>query len=50
VVAAHITGRAPRKMTVRVLGGELGIEWRAEDGHVVLTGPAVQSFEGCIEV
>lgn len=49
LVAAHITGRAPRKATLRVRGGELGIEWREDDGHVYLTGPAVQSFSGTVE-
>ncbi|MBO4365166.1 MAG: diaminopimelate epimerase, partial [Eggerthellaceae bacterium] len=43
-VAAHITGRAPRKVQLHLLGGTLGIEWRESDNHLYLTGPAVQSF------
>ena len=49
-VAAHLTGRAGRAVHVRLLGGELGIEWRESDGHLYLTGPATESFTGTIEV
>ncbi len=31
---------------VELLGGELQIEWRKEDNHVYMTGPAVTVFEG----
>jgi diaminopimelate epimerase len=27
-------------------GGELTIEWREQDGHVLMTGPAEFEFEG----
>ena len=27
-------------------GGELTIEWRAEDDHVLMTGPATFEYEG----
>ena len=27
-------------------GGELDIEWRASDGHILMTGPAETVFEG----
>ena len=49
-VAAHITGRAPRKVQLHLLGGTLGIEWRESDNHLYLTGPAIQSFQGTISV
>ena len=49
-VAAHLTGRAGRKVQIKLLGGTLGIEWRESDGHVYLTGPAQQSFSGSIEL
>jgi diaminopimelate epimerase len=45
LVAAARTGRADRKATVHLPGGDLQIEW-AEDGHVYMTGPAVTVFEG----
>ena len=49
-VAAHVTGRAPRKVNVELRGGTLNIDWREEDGHVYLTGPAQQSFAGTFEI
>jgi len=45
VIAAARTERADRRATVHVLGGELQIEW-LEDGHVHMTGPAVEVFRG----
>jgi diaminopimelate epimerase len=48
-VAAARTGRAERRTTVALAGGELEIEWRADD-HVVMTGDAVEVFRGRIEV
>jgi diaminopimelate epimerase len=48
VVAAARTGRAGRKATVHLRGGDLQIEW-SDDGHVYMTGPAVTVFEGEFE-
>jgi diaminopimelate epimerase len=48
-VAAARTGRAERRCVVALPGGELEIEWRADD-HVVMTGDAVEVFRGRIEV
>lgn len=45
-VASHIKGLVTRNVTVKVLGGELKIEW-AKDDHVYMTGPAEEVFEGC---
>jgi len=45
VIAAARTERADRRATVHLLGGELQIEW-CGDGHVQLTGPAVEVFTG----
>lgn len=49
-VAAHITGRTGRNVNLKLLGGTLHIEWRESDGHVLMTGPAAQSFTGSVEV
>ncbi|MEW6270771.1 MAG: diaminopimelate epimerase [Thermodesulfobacteriota bacterium] len=49
-VAAHLTGRAPRRVEIELLGGSLGIEWRESDGHVYMTGPATEVFSGEVEV
>jgi diaminopimelate epimerase len=48
-VAAARTGRAQRKLTVTLPGGDLLIEWRLSDGHVLMTGPIEYEFEGQFE-
>lgn len=45
-VAAHLTGRSDRRLTVALPGGELCMEWAEESGHVFMTGPAVVAFTG----
>jgi diaminopimelate epimerase len=47
-VALNIKGLTRRNVTVRLLGGDLFIDW-AGDNHVYMTGPAVEVFEGIIE-
>lgn len=49
-VAAHICGHTPRKVTLELIGGTLQIEWRESDGHVMMTGPAAESFTGSFEL
>jgi len=44
-VAGVLNGRLDRKVTVHLLGGDLDIEWK-DDGHVFMTGPAVEVFTG----
>jgi len=44
-VAASLNGLADRKVTVHLRGGDLEIEWAANN-HVFMTGPANFSFEG----
>ncbi len=46
VVAAVLNGHTERKTTVELLGGELNIEWNADDNHVYMTGGATTVFEG----
>jgi diaminopimelate epimerase len=48
-VAAARTGRTGRRVVVALPGGELEIDWRADD-HVMMTGDAVDVFEGRVEV
>src|SRR5439155_205911 len=48
-VAAARTGRAARHVVVVLPGGELEIDWR-DDDRVLMTGDAVDVFEGRIEV
>lgn len=46
VVASVKNGYTNRKVEVKLLGGNLEIEWRKEDNHVYMTGPAKTVFEG----
>jgi diaminopimelate epimerase len=50
LVAAVLTDRAERRAILRLNGGDLEIEWRAADGHVLMSGPAEEVFRGEIEV
>ncbi|MBE3574598.1 MAG: diaminopimelate epimerase [Firmicutes bacterium] len=45
LVAAHRWGKTGRRAQVSLPGGSLEIEW-GPDGHVYMTGPAVEVFEG----
>ncbi|HEV2000865.1 MAG TPA: diaminopimelate epimerase, partial [Xanthobacteraceae bacterium] len=36
------------KVRVTLPGGDLAIEWRESDDHVLMTGPAEIEFEGTI--
>ena len=49
-VAANLNGLAGRKVTVHLAGGDLKIEWSEKDNHVYMTGPAVEVFEGTVEL
>jgi diaminopimelate epimerase len=42
-----VTGR---RAQVLLDGGELAIEWRESDGHVLMTGPASFSFAGEVDL
>ena len=48
-VASHIKGLTDRTVTIHLLGGDLFIEWGA-DNHVYMSGPAVEVFRGAIEI
>jgi len=48
LVAAHRRGLVDRKATLELDGGELVIEWRESDGHVIMTGPAQVDFTGTL--
>ena len=45
-VAASLTGRASKKVTVAMDGGDLEIDWNPPVGHVYLSGPAETVYEG----
>lgn len=44
-VAGALTGRLSRQTTAHLRGGDLQLNWTAE-GHVLMTGPAVEVFRG----
>ncbi|XP_008776383.2 diaminopimelate epimerase, chloroplastic [Phoenix dactylifera] len=48
VVAAVLEGRTERICIVDLPGGPLEIEWREEDNHVYMTGPAEVVFYGSV--
>ncbi|XP_042429374.1 diaminopimelate epimerase, chloroplastic-like [Zingiber officinale] len=46
VVAAVLEGHTQRKCVVDLPGGPLEIEWKEEDNHIYMTGPAELVFHG----
>jgi diaminopimelate epimerase len=48
-VAAVRLRKTDRKVTVTLPGGDLKIEWRETDDHVLMTGPVAFEFEGRFE-
>jgi diaminopimelate epimerase len=48
-VAAARLRRTGRKVTVTLPGGDLMIEWRERDDHVLMTGPVAYEYEGTFD-
>ena len=49
-VAAIRRGLTGRKVELLLDGGSLTIEWREEDGHVLMTGPTATPFRGRVDL
>jgi diaminopimelate epimerase len=49
-VAAIRQGLTGRKVELLLDGGSLFIEWREEDGHVLMTGPTAMPFRGRLDL
>jgi diaminopimelate epimerase len=49
-VAAIRRGLTNRKVELLLDGGSLFIEWREEDGHVLMTGPTAAPFRGRVDL
>jgi diaminopimelate epimerase len=49
-VAANLRGLTERKVTLVLDGGDLEIEWRESDDHVLMTGPIGFSFGGEVDI
>jgi diaminopimelate epimerase len=45
-VAGVLTERTERKLLAHLPGGDLELEWNADNNHVYMTGPAVEVFCG----
>jgi diaminopimelate epimerase len=45
-VAGVLTGKTERKLLAHLPGGDLELEWNAQNNHVYMTGPAVEVFSG----
>ncbi|MCX7922326.1 MAG: diaminopimelate epimerase [Clostridia bacterium] len=50
LVSSVLNGISERTATVKLLGGDLLIEWNQNDNHVYMTGPAVKVFDGEIDI
>jgi diaminopimelate epimerase len=48
LVAASRRGLTDRAATIVMNGGELFIDWRESDGHVLMTGPVAVEFTGVL--
>lgn len=46
LVASVLNDKSDRSATIKLLGGDLQIEWRESNNHVFMTGPAVKVFDG----
>ena len=49
-VACILNGLTEDKVTVKLLGGDLQIEWDREENKVYMTGPATTVFDGVIDI
>ena len=49
-IAGVRRGLTQRKAIVVLDGGELDIEWRESDNHVLMTGDAVEVYRGSVEI
>nr|WP_216839608.1 diaminopimelate epimerase [Falsiroseomonas tokyonensis] len=50
MVNAHRRGLTGRRATITMPGGDLRMEWREADGHVLMTGPVATAFTGTLDL
>ena len=50
IVNAVRRGLTERRVSVVMPGGELTMEWREGDGHVLMTGPVATAFTGALDL
>jgi diaminopimelate epimerase len=46
LVASVLNGVSDRNVVLKLIGGELQIEWNEKDNHVYMIGPAEIAFDG----
>ncbi|MCH8265789.1 MAG: diaminopimelate epimerase, partial [Proteobacteria bacterium] len=50
VVAGCLLGQLDATVEVQLRGGQLNINWRQQDSHVMMTGPVTTVYEGSIQL
>ena len=50
LVSSVLNGICGRNAVIKLLGGDLFVEWNEVDNHVYMTGPAVKVFDGEIDI
>ena len=50
LVASVLNGRCNNRATLKLLGGDLIIEWDKSNNHIYMTGPATFVFDGTINI
>lgn len=50
LVASVLNGKSERRATLKLLGGDLEIQWDEKTNHVFMTGPAAFVFDGEIDL
>jgi len=48
LVASSLNGLSNNKVTVKLLGGDLSIEWNKNNNHIYMTGPCEFVFDGTL--
>jgi diaminopimelate epimerase len=48
LIAAASKGLSVRSAYIQLDGGALHIEWREDDGHIIMSGPVAYVYEGCL--
>jgi diaminopimelate epimerase len=50
MVNAARRGLTGRRARITMPGGDLEMEWREDDGHVLMTGPVATAFTGSLDL
>ena len=50
VVAGCLQGQLDDTVEVQLRGGQLSVNWRQQDSHVLMTGPVTTVYEGSVQL